>query len=405
MSFKLQDRIQGVKGLPGKYKRLLLAMAKHARNDGTNIYTSKQTLADEMGVDRKTVYRNMEVVLVTGLVIEAASHVCRNEFCPKADRHYTEHGNHWTQAYNIDLVALQNVMPLLKKSRPKVSQRSRDILSKSRVPKCHANLGIENPAPLGANLESSVLTDGESKERKEPLLASLVAEGSRQIENQNLLTDQAEEPKATPPPEVPWQVVGLLPSVDSLQAIWRRRTGRVFGEEELVAANTLILAHRFRVVEAVLHNCLWQRPNSAKLRWNDFTIFARNWERNHEEYLAWCAMQRFDKHPGSDHCAVTPKTKFDRVPEMDEFAKDQQMQQHWKELKKWLKEQGKVGEWELVAAEWEALGLHYGHVYVTLKYIGEEGYAVTKDTFMALLMEAAGLQAKAAAAGFDPQEA
>jgi len=108
---------EGIKGLPGKYKRLLLAMAKHARNDGTNIYAAKQTLGDEMGVDRKTVYRNMDVLVVTGLVIEAQTHTCRNEFCPKADRHYTEHGNHWTQAYNIDLVALQNVTPLLKKSR------------------------------------------------------------------------------------------------------------------------------------------------------------------------------------------------------------------------------------------------------------------------------------------------
>jgi hypothetical protein len=163
MSFKLQDRIQGIKGLPGKYKRLLLAMAKHARNDGTNIYTAKQTLADEMGVDRKTVYRNMEVLVVTGLVIEAQSHMCSYEFCPKADRHYTEHGNHWTQAYNINVVALQNVTPLSKKSRPKMSQESRDILSESRVPKCHANLGIGNPVPLGLENESSVLTDGVSE--------------------------------------------------------------------------------------------------------------------------------------------------------------------------------------------------------------------------------------------------
>ena len=37
MSFKLQDRIQRIKGLPKKYKGLLLAMASHARNDGTNV--------------------------------------------------------------------------------------------------------------------------------------------------------------------------------------------------------------------------------------------------------------------------------------------------------------------------------------------------------------------------------
>jgi hypothetical protein len=100
------------------------------------------------------------VLVVTGLVIEAQTHICRNEFCPKADRHYTDYGNHWTQAYNIGLVALQNVTPLPKKSRPKMSPTSRDILSESRVPKCHANLGIGNPAPLGSEDEASALTSG-----------------------------------------------------------------------------------------------------------------------------------------------------------------------------------------------------------------------------------------------------
>jgi hypothetical protein len=214
MSFKLQDRIQGIKGLPGKYKRLLLAMAKHARNDGTNIYTAKQTMADEMGVDRKTVYRNMEVMVVTGLVIEAQTHTCRNECCPKADKHFMEHGNHWTQAYSIDLVALQNVTPLPEKSRRKKSHQPRPKMSESGVPKCHANLGIGNPAALGANCESSALTSGSEKESEvgSPSLAPLAtappAHVELQEENLVALTAQAEEPKATQHPEPNSEQIG-----------------------------------------------------------------------------------------------------------------------------------------------------------------------------------------------------
>ena len=83
MGFKLQDRIQRTKGLPGKYKRLLLAMASHAYKDGTNVWAAKTTLAEEMGTDRRTVNRNMDGLLMTGLVREAETHRCSNVFCSK----------------------------------------------------------------------------------------------------------------------------------------------------------------------------------------------------------------------------------------------------------------------------------------------------------------------------------
>jgi hypothetical protein len=161
MSFKLQDRIQRTKGLPGKYKRLLLAMASHARNDGTNIIAAKTTLAAEMGTDRRTVNRNMDSLLVCGLAVVSEAHQCRNGWCPKGSKHYTERGNHWTQAYNIDLVAAQNVTPLPKKVVRHFVQESYDILSNSRVTKCPAKQGLYNPAPLGSEKEeASALTSG-----------------------------------------------------------------------------------------------------------------------------------------------------------------------------------------------------------------------------------------------------
>jgi hypothetical protein len=116
MGFKLQDRIQRTKGLPGKYKRLLLAMASHADKYGANVWAAKTTLAAEMGVSRFTVNRNMDGLLITGLVREAETHRCSNDFCPKGPKHYIERGNHWTQAYDICVEALQNIIP-----KPKVA--------------------------------------------------------------------------------------------------------------------------------------------------------------------------------------------------------------------------------------------------------------------------------------------
>src|SRR5581483_3193207 len=122
MSFKLQDEIQKIKGMPGKYKRVLLAAASHARKDGSNIYASKETLGDGAGVSRWTAYRNIDPLIEMGILVEADSHTCANPRCPKGSKHSTGRGNHWTQAYNIDLVALQNATWEDKKSRSKIQE-------------------------------------------------------------------------------------------------------------------------------------------------------------------------------------------------------------------------------------------------------------------------------------------
>ncbi len=163
--------------------------------------------------------------------------------------------------------------------------------------------------------------------------------------------------------------------------MWKERTGYLFTDADKVLAHKLIIAYRYRVVEAVLRNTLFMRKNSAKLCWNKFSIFAKHWQRNHEEYLAWCASAHLDKKYGSSQ---SPALKFDPVPDegwVEANAKE------YNALRAWFKENCKIGEWTVTAKEF---GLRNEHSYVVLKYLGDEGLAVTKEAFVDLLLEAGG---------------
>jgi hypothetical protein len=58
MSRKLVTTIQDIKGIPGKHKRVLLAWAAFANNDGTNIFPGKEKVAQKAGICRESVYRD-----------------------------------------------------------------------------------------------------------------------------------------------------------------------------------------------------------------------------------------------------------------------------------------------------------------------------------------------------------
>ena len=106
MGFKLQDKIQQMRGIPGKYKRVLTAIAQRARNEGTNFYESKDTIAAKAGVNRATVYRNIDRMVDLKVLLEAASHECSNKDCPKGSKHFFMAGNHWTEAFDLNLDAI-----------------------------------------------------------------------------------------------------------------------------------------------------------------------------------------------------------------------------------------------------------------------------------------------------------
>ena len=255
----------------------------------------------------------------------------------------------------------------------------------------------KTPAPLGIIPNSSALTSGVNKETNKPLLAALVAEDvphQQEQEKPSEATESGSEEEKQP--QEPDRTLFCHPSVWSLQRIWKERTGYLFTDEEYLLADKLIRSYRYRVVEAVLRNTLWMRANSAKLRWNKFSVFAKHWQRNHEEYLAWCATGHLDKKRGHQ----TPAQKFDTVPDDDRMDIKE-----WNALAAWFKEYGKVGEWEIASDEWKAMGLRHGHVYTAMKFCGEESIPVTKEQFIDLLLECGGLKAVGAVAGFDEEEA
>lgn len=222
------------------------------------------------------------------------------------------------------------------------------------------------------------LPDNETKKVSKKPLASLAEVGEasqpqKQDKTAEALSPQAEEKKRQPQEPEPDE---LHPGCWSIRRIWQESTGHILSWEDMALAHKLIVTYRYRAVGAVLRNTLWTRPKSAKLRWNKFSVFAKHWERNHEEYLAWIA-----SNPKTTHAAVQ---KFDPVPGDDEID-----QKEWNGLTRWMTEH-KIGDWTFERAEWEKMGFTYGQVYTAMLYCGEEGIGVTRDKFISLLLEVAG---------------
>src|ERR1019366_9661095 len=107
MSSRLVTKIQDIKGIPGKHKRVLCAWAAFANNDGTSIRPKKESVAAKAGISRWTVYRNTDDLLDVGVLVDTG------------ERHYYPNG-HWTTVYRIDLAMLQNARLLGDLLRSKI---------------------------------------------------------------------------------------------------------------------------------------------------------------------------------------------------------------------------------------------------------------------------------------------
>jgi hypothetical protein len=191
MSKKLQVQIQDIKRIPGKHKRVLLALASHARNDGTNIWASKETIGHGAGVSRWTVYRNLDDLLAVGVLVEADSHTCKNPECNGA-YHYMVNG-HYTRAYNINVAMLQNATKLINELRSKMRHGQCSKMPKTHVAKRDANQGVSPSVETGEKTESSALTSGVSLlasplDQTLPPVAPVVLEQEK--ENQPLYGDE-----------------------------------------------------------------------------------------------------------------------------------------------------------------------------------------------------------------------
>jgi hypothetical protein len=92
MSRKLVSKIQDIKGLPAKHKRVLEGWAAFANNDGTNIFASKESVAEKKSISKWTVFRNTEDLVAAGVLVEAKSHKCKTKACTQGEWHYAGNG-------------------------------------------------------------------------------------------------------------------------------------------------------------------------------------------------------------------------------------------------------------------------------------------------------------------------
>ena len=410
MSFKLQDRIQGTKGLPGKHKRLLVAMAKRARNDGTNIYPAKETLGELAGVSERTAYRILDQLVEASAILKADSHTCSTATCPKGARHYNAPGNHWTQAYNINVAGLdeaalrlQNLAKHRQESRKPATPRKAewhdiltlhsygewyDILSvqwgdkmaESGLPFWQAKQGYNRkPVPLGSTDESSVLTDGSEvvREGAADSLRSSATCGTSKAEAVVSETNPLDNPQASSADQKQNQPQEELAMVHwetpKLSGIWHARTGRALTADEMVMASDLIAQHGHTVVERVLDITLNRREKSAKMVWKRFKVFADNWQTNYDLSMAWVAVKKAKKE-----CPPEIPYKFNlKGVEPTELPS----------LKEYFREHCKIGAWHIEPEELRATGATNTHYHAALLFCVENCRKVTKEGFISLLFE------------------
>jgi hypothetical protein len=148
MSSRLVTKIKDIKGIPGKHKRVLEAWAAFANNDGTNIYPSKEKVAQKATISRWTVYKNTEDLIRAGLLVQATAHTCKIKSCNKGGTHFTGQWGKYTVVYNINPLALQNSQTYLLLKQPKECVAKQP---KESVAKGDATLSIEQtPAPLAS---------------------------------------------------------------------------------------------------------------------------------------------------------------------------------------------------------------------------------------------------------------
>lgn len=122
MSSRLVTKIKDIKGIPGKYKRVLEAWAAFANNDGTSIRPMKESVADKAGISRWTVYKNTDDLLDVGVLVDTGK-----------VHHYP--GGHYVPVYRIDIAMLQNATQLVEKLRSKIQHGQCSKTPKSHVAK------------------------------------------------------------------------------------------------------------------------------------------------------------------------------------------------------------------------------------------------------------------------------
>lgn len=166
------------------------------------------------------------------------------------------------------------------------------------------------------------------------------------------------------------------PDWQSVEAVWKERTGKGFADGDSALAAGLCGSHGTNVVQAVLRSALFERPDSARMRWTDFRVFAKNWQMNHDLYLAHIAEHNANPKNWKRHAAA--KFDFREASLLSAAGRDTLLAE--------FRQGMKVGEWQLPREERE--GYTDCQVAAAMLYLRREGMAVTKRGFLALLEEA-----------------
>src|SRR6266516_4500677 len=151
MSRQLVSKIQSIKGLPAKHKRVLLAWASFANNDGTSIRPKKESVADRAGISRWTVYKNTDDLIDVGVLVDTGEH-------------WIYPAGHYVPVYRIDIPVLQNATQLCEKLRSKIQHGQCSKTTKSNVAKGDATQAYNS----GTKPDSFALisSDEEKEERQ-----------------------------------------------------------------------------------------------------------------------------------------------------------------------------------------------------------------------------------------------
>lgn len=215
------------------------------------------------------------------------------------------------------------------------------------------NKEVREEAPHRASRSS--VTEGEPQQSRNPS-----SSGS--------LADQDQEQPQT-----------LHSYTPEVEAVWFKRTQKPFTPEEQRMASALCIEFGYKLVVAVLHSALNERPKSAKMRWTHFQVFYDNWEVNHDLYLAHVAAFNADRKNGYFLSVVGMFQPNDDI----DGEQQRKLREHFKAF-------NKDGGWNLTNEERGAMGFDANDQMLVVRWCVENAIQVTKERFIELLHKAAG---------------
>lgn len=111
MSYKVTHLVRSRKAGSPTRKVILMVLADVANHDGSSVYISTKTIADESEVSQRTVKRQLKAMEYDGLIVRVGKKPCMGGF---------------TVIYNMDL----NVISALEKSGDKLSNEACEVVTR-----------------------------------------------------------------------------------------------------------------------------------------------------------------------------------------------------------------------------------------------------------------------------------